>query len=549
MEAGPLELSWSEVPGAIGYRVLVRDAASGEYRVKEQVDRPVYTVPEGLLEAGRRYEWRPQARTGRLSRWTDVLPALHLPVPPAKGAVTTPLEWRDRGAAAYRVVIRDETAGEIVVKDGVQEPRYVVDWSRLDAAHHLRYRVQDFRDGAWANEDRYRPLNPPAGLIPSRLATRPGASGGEILFLFTVDTEANLRYMPDPLPERAVEHQILGMHDGREYGIGLMMDMLDRHGFKATFFVDILAEYSFGEGSLTRAVETIRARGHDVQLHLHSAPHLRWADDEAVRRLSYAIRHDDEELFRGALDLAVRLFEQRTGERPVAYRSGGYNLSDCFFPVLEEHGIRVDSSLYPFKNCRVSDWMRTRTQPFWVDRILEVPVSWSVDYRESGQLPRQFAPFRHDGGQQAAFTALAPAGGSMTLVYLAHSYSLLRRVRPEDPVKARAEWDAAVRRRYPGERYQILDLVQTEEPSFYDGPDEDRIANLARALEQLAARGDVRGITMSELAERHLDCWERPSSPVEPVPVWRSGRPHVTGTRRYSSEYLAELERRARVRA
>ncbi len=115
---------------------------------------------------------------------------------------------------------------------------------------------------------------------------------------------------------------------------------------------------------------------------------------------------------------------RRVGYDPVAYRSGAYHICDDFLAVLPEFGISIDSSLYPFKNCRVSDWMHTHTEPFWVGDVLEVPVSWLI--RTSGQgknraLSReQLAPVG-GGAQQDAVASYLPAATSpapATLVYL-----------------------------------------------------------------------------------------------------------------------------------
>ena len=45
------------------------------------------------------------------------------------------------------------------------------------------------------------------------------------------------------------------------------------------------------------------------------------------------------------MEVSVDLFERRTGQRPLAYRAGGFRINDSHFGVLEEFGIGIDSSI------------------------------------------------------------------------------------------------------------------------------------------------------------------------------------------------------------
>jgi hypothetical protein len=394
------------------------------------------------------------------------------------------------------------------------------------------------------------PMSAPHG-ARARVVDRgsPHVGGGELILLFTVDTEVSMRQMRLPDPAYAVDQQIFADHDGREVGIRYLMDLLDRFGFKGTFFVDILLEYQLGSGSLAPVIAAIQERGHDIQLHLHPAPHLRFAEDERLRRLWPAMAADDVDLFRAALEAALEMFQRLVGKQPVAYRSGAYHITDAFFPVLSEYGLKIDTSIYPFKNCRVSPWMRTRTQPFWVGDVLEIPVSWLAYERDGRLTPQQVAAVTSGSVQHPAFAGMpAPAGGPpTTLVYLAHSYSLLRKERSFDDELWEA-WNQRAAEIWTAEEYEFAALPPGTELVFVDGPDEMRIEVLEKALEGLAARGDVRGLSLQELHDEGLDRWDRPAWPVDPIAVSpRAGQAAFTGTHRYSSGFLDHLDRRARL--
>lgn len=309
---------------------------------------------------------------------------------------------------------------------------------------------------------------------------------GELLFLFTVDTEVHLDAAHDVSGAEAFERAIYCRLGGRDCGIGLIMDLLDARGFVGTFFVDVLMEHRFGREVVQRAVHAIRERGHDVQLHLHTAPHLSFAADPALRELNDALVSHDPERFRGALEAGMESFVAVAGHEPAAYRSGGYQLSDGYLDVLGELGIAVDSSLWPFKGCRTSTWMWPRSQPFWVGDVLEVPVSYVVERRRDGEVVRQFGPRRAGAGAQSAITSfpVPDAGSPRTLVYLCHSYSFMQS--RDDPA---------------------------------EGLDEPRLALAERMLDELAARADVRGIGFGELATMR-DRWPKEHPEPAPAPHW-----------------------------
>ena len=82
---------------------------------------------------------------------------------------------------------------------------------------------------------------------------------------------------------------------------------------------------------------------------------------------------------------------------------------------------------------------------------------------------------------------------------------------------------------------------------FLDEPDDLRIDVLESALEALAARGDVRGLSLQELHDEGLDRWDRPAWPVDPLAVSpRAGLAVFSGLQRYSPSFLDHLDRSAR---
>ncbi len=544
------KLTWPEVQGAHDYRVLIRDERSRAFVADQVLTAAYWTIPAGTLDGDARHSWQVQWRAGEGDGWRPLLPELPLEgtLVPAS-AVTSELSWEDSNAAAYRVLIRDHESDGLLLKLPVRATTYTVDWSLLPAPAQYRWRLQtwDIATGSWQDLAPYAPLPEPEqaptlSLSASEAPASP-ASDPRVLLLFTVDTEATLQYMSDPDPRRAVDEFIFCRHADGDAGIEMIMDALDRHGFKGTFFLDVLSEYQFGEGSLEPVVDAIKRRGHDIQLHLHTAPHLRFAADPSVRALSDALASYNPDRFRGALELAVELFVERVGEVPVAYRSGAYRITDEFLRILPEFGLRIDSSIYPFKNCEVSSWMRARTQPFRVGTVLEIPVSWRLEWRQSGPVPMQFAPYRQGGDENRSFTQLraAPDGPPTTLVYLGHSYQYRMRgpdIASDDVLRWRATLESRLLRAEHTGSYD-----RTAPPWFFGEPDGSRIELLEQNLAELGARGDVAAPTMREVADGLMDLWEDRVVPIDPVPELRDDRgpSHLTATRVYSQDYLRHL--------
>src|SRR5262249_54082179 len=137
--------------------------------------------------------------------------------------------------------------------------------------------------------------------------------------------------------------------------------------------------------------------------------------------------------FRRLMEVSADLFERRTGERPLAYRAGGYRIRDAHFGVLEEFGIAIDSSVLAFSNSQVADWMLTRTQPFWVGGVLELPVGWIL-VRDDRSSPRtlRLAP-THSVIEPVSPMPAPRSGPPRVATYVSHSFQLMREDRDASP--------------------------------------------------------------------------------------------------------------------
>jgi hypothetical protein len=377
---------------------------------------------------------------------------------------------------------------------------------------------------------------------PAVEATQPRGPDAGLLLVFTVDTEATVNRMRHPDPARAVDELIFGDYGaGEALGIGLHMDLLERFGFRGCFFVDVLLEHPYGREQLERVVDAIASRGHEIELHVH-AQRLAWGPAD-LRGLTDALMSGSVDAFRRVMDHAVTLFEQRVGRPPRAYRAGGYRIRNEHFGVLDELGIRIDSSAHAYFNSDISDWMRTRTQPYRVGNVLEVPPSWFLrdDFGETPE-PRQFAPNPTAGDPVTQMEA--PGPNPMVATYVSHSFQLTANTAiPND--ERREEWRAELRRLVGDEDFERMDVRKGGRLFFHEGrPDEPMVGTVTDVLRSVAERPGARCVTFAELHDLASTHWsDTRERPTDPLPVWDANRNHASTSaiRIYTSGLLAQM--------
>jgi Polysaccharide deacetylase len=373
----------------------------------------------------------------------------------------------------------------------------------------------------------------------------PRESESDLLLLFTIDTEGSILRQRNPDPKRVVDELILGDYGtGAPGGIRLHMDLLEQYGFRGCFFVDVLLEYQFGQEALERVIEAIASRGHEIQLHVHDH-HLAWSNDPELQALSRGMLGKKEDQFRRLMELSVNLFEKRTGSRPLAYRAGGFRIADMHFRVLEEFGIPIDTSLLVYSNSRVSDWMLTRTQPFRVGGVLEMPVTWLLlrDNRAAPQT-RLFAP-NATAGDPVSEMPGPGHGPPRVATYISHSFELMRADRDE----SEAAVDEFKRRLYAKLRPEAADLLLRQNNPvsmrIYDGTLNDPIVSAVDGiLRRIADRPNARCTTYGEFLRVAERFWrDGRHEPVDPVPALDRPRgiATLTGTRVYTGALLSHL--------
>jgi hypothetical protein len=201
----------------------------------------------------------------------------------------------------------------------------------------------------------------------------------------TIDTECSMGGAWGTADRRPVgpELAVLGRRGRDAYGIPLVMDILEAHGLRGTFFVEVLAGTVVGEPALADAYGDILKRGHDAQLHLH--PVFYYYGQVQRGRLSRDRLPDRMDLIgalpvetqRELLQEGVAVFKRLLGRPPVAFRAGNYAANRDTLRILRDLGIAYDSSFnsaYLDTSCLITE--RAPTNSAWQDGSLwEIPLT------------------------------------------------------------------------------------------------------------------------------------------------------------------------------
>ena len=147
-----------------------------------------------------------------------------------------------------------------------------------------------------------------------------------------------------------------------EAGLEILLELLDRAGVKATFFV-----LGWQAEQTPHIVPRLAKLGHEIASH-------GWS-----HRFVY---QQGPEQFRAELRRSLRVLEEQSGNRVVGYRAPFFSITaDALWAldILLEEGIAYDSSVFPTLNYRYGipaadrhpGWLRTPSG----GRLFEVPLS------------------------------------------------------------------------------------------------------------------------------------------------------------------------------
>lgn len=246
--------------------------------------------------------------------------------------------------------------------------------------------------------------------------------------LITVDTELScLLHQRGASADANFAASIAGETKAGAFGIFWQMDVLERRGLKAVFFVDPMPALVHGPEAIARIVQPIVARGHEVQLHIHSE-WLEWAKDPPIVARGQNIgdfSRDDQRILIGT---ARELLIAAGAPSPTAFRAGNYGANDDTLAVLAELGIAWDASFngaYAGAPCRISLGPEI-VDPVRIGGIDELPVA-AIHHRPGRLRAAQICAM--SAGEMRAALSHAAETGRPAFAIVTHSFEMLSRDR------------------------------------------------------------------------------------------------------------------------
>jgi hypothetical protein len=260
-------------------------------------------------------------------------------------------------------------------------------------------------------------------MVSGRLPAEPHSTN----VYLTIDTEySGALFRDGGVAGRAdnFERAVLGRTPRGEAGIGYQMEVLDSYGLKAVFFVDPMPALVWGLEAVEDMVAPILARGHEVQLHLHTE----WL---AVARKAAPVSgtgHDMKDFTRAEqrqlIGWGIEMLMAVGAPRPTAFRAGNYGANDDTLAALADVGIGIDTSHCPGiaqSHCEIS-LTRSDRVPVHHCGVTEVPIN---AIRGFGNRLRHAQVTALSHAELVAALRLAAAKRAQCFTIVSHSFELL----------------------------------------------------------------------------------------------------------------------------
>ena len=235
-------------------------------------------------------------------------------------------------------------------------------------------------------------------------------------------------------------------------GIGYQMDVFDRYGLKGVFFIDPMPALLWGTAAIEDVVGPIVARGHDVQLHIHTEwLELAGGVNPIGRRTGMNIKDFTWDEQCQLLDYARTTLIAAGASAPTAFRAGNYGANDDTLRALAHLGMRFDTSHCPGianSMCGIS-LGAADSLPVEHCGVVEVPIGCIA---ARGHSLRHAQVTALSAGEVIAAVRHCQREGIETFTLVSHSFELLSRdhARVNQVVKRRFELLCARLGQMPG---------------------------------------------------------------------------------------------------
>jgi len=255
--------------------------------------------------------------------------------------------------------------------------------------------------------------------------------------LITIDVETSIGGAfdsPKSLRPVGAEQRIFGKIGGTEYGIPMIMDILEEHNLKGTFFMEPLCSYYFGLDMVKEVCQQILQRGHDLQLHLHpnyqvfKLPDWEQKVKEGILFPDVMADYPFEKQL-GIIDQALGILQKCGLSSPLAFRAGCFGLNLATISALRERNILFDSSLnlsYLY-GTDFADPTRAFNDLTRINGVWELPITNYHEFRlRSKHRLRHLDICGMSVLEMRRILQVALEKGPTHVTFLLHSFSFLR---------------------------------------------------------------------------------------------------------------------------
>ena len=245
----------------------------------------------------------------------------------------------------------------------------------------------------------------------------------------TIDTEFSIAgAFADPERFSPIGEEIVNCSaDGREEGLGFILETLGRFGAAATFFIETLQIFYFGDGPMGRVAERIAAAGHDLQLHLHPCwlqfrradwRHLTAAPNDSCAGLS------DSELD-DIIGLGIDTFSRWGLKPPVALRAGGFQSDRALYRAMARARLPAASNIATGVNPPAEEALRLTDGRHFIEGVLELPA---LSYQTPlSSHTRTLAVTATSSDEMQHLLWQARAAGISPVVILTHPFEFIKK--------------------------------------------------------------------------------------------------------------------------
>lgn len=280
----------------------------------------------------------------------------------------------------------------------------------------------------------------------------------------TVDTEFNIAgAFANPATHRPVaDPAVLCPVDGREHGLGFLLESFREYGVTATFFVEALQTAYFDDAVMGRFVDRIAGAGFDVQLHIHPC-WLRFLDSNwhASRvPVDDSCAHRSNRELDQFLAMGLAVFSRWGLLRPVATRTGNFMVDTAVHRALARAGIPISSSVCRAIFRPVEPALQLTGGRHRIEGTLEVPALSYTDLAFAGwRRERLLAVTASSWPEMRSLLWQARRAGILPIVIVTHPFEFIK--------WRNGSFENAVRNRVSQERLlKLLAFLRTHDADF-----------------------------------------------------------------------------------